>query len=149
MASDSTETELAEVYRQRLLELFRSPLGTGEIGEGFRKGWSRNRTCGDEVSVYLKFDGGRIADCRQHTAGCAISTATASLLTENLKGLDPTEVRQLLDRIRSMVYEGGPVVEKGELRILAAVGGLPSRHECVGVALNAVIDCLNEENGLG
>jgi len=145
MAPDSTERGLAEVYRQRLLELFRSPLGTDSVGEDFRRGWSRNRTCGDEVSFYLRFDGETVSACRQRTAGCAIATAAASLLTESLEGLNPAEVRDLLGQVRSMVCEGGSIVEKGELKILATVGALPSRHECVGVALDAVTDCLNKE----
>lgn len=144
MTIDPTEPGLAKVYRERLLELFRNPLGTGEPGEDFCVGWSRNRTCGDEVSIFLKFEEGKISTCLQRTAGCAIATATASLLTEILQGLNPAEARDLFDRIRSMVFEGGPVVEEGESRILAAVSELPSRHECVGVALDAALKCLPE-----
>lgn len=144
MQPSKTEAALDAVYRDRLLELFRAPLREGEAVPGASRGQARNRTCGDAVSFSARTEGGRLADCRQRTDGCAISTAAASLLAENLSGLDPSEARTLLDAVRETVFRGAPAPTHGELGMLAAVHGLPSRHECVGVALEAAGRCIDE-----
>jgi len=139
------ESPLADVYRKRLLDLFRQPLGTGTPDPAARPGWARNRTCGDEVTFHSLLADDRVAACHQHTAGCAIATATASLLTAALPTLSRAEALALLEQLRKVVEEGGPPPSGSDLEILSAVHDLPSRHECATVAIDAAEASLREE----
>ncbi len=141
-------SSLEEVYKQRILALFRTPLGTGEPDSRARRGWARNRTCGDEVTFYTLTGGETIERCWQDTAGCAISTATASLLVEALAGKTPVQARNVLRMIHELVIEGKEVSIDNPLEILRAVHSLPSRHDCVGVALRAASESLGKEGDI-
>jgi len=143
-SSEPLQNSLAELYKKRLLAEFHHPSGGGEPDKTAKKGWARNRTCGDEVSFYSLVCEKRIAQCWQDTSGCAISTATASLLVNALKGKTVEDSLDLLARIRSTVFEGADGELEGELTNLQAIHDLPSRHECVGVALTAAERSLNE-----
>jgi len=137
---------LEAIYRQRLLQLFHHPLGTGDPDVAAARGWAKNRTCGDEVTFFSMQEDNSIKNCWQATAGCAIATATASLLVQETPGKTPEECRFLLQTIRQMVFEGKDPEGEAEWKILSAVHQLPSRHECVGVALKAMERSLNPEN---
>lgn len=134
----SEDQTLDKIYRDRLLELFREPIGASPPPPAAKRGWARNRTCGDEVTFsVLPGADGTVIGCWQDTAGCAISTATASLLAQSLVDRSPGEAAELLDRVRKMVATGAEDIPGEEISILRTVHGLPSRHECVGVALDA------------
>ena len=139
------ENPLADVYRKRLLDLFRNPRGTGTPAQAARRGWARNRTCGDEVTFHSLVEDERVSACHQHTAGCAIATATASLLTEALPTLSRTEGLALLEQLRRVIEEGAPPPSGNELEILSAIHDLPSRHECATVAIEAAEASLQKE----
>lgn len=137
MESSEKSASLDAVYKKRLLDLFRNPSGQGTPpGEALR-GWAKNRTCGDEVAFFTRCAGENVKQCWQQAAGCAITTATGSLLVDAMRGKTASECRSLLANIRAMVFEGEKPDLEGELPILSAVHALPSRHECVGVALIA------------
>jgi nitrogen fixation NifU-like protein len=136
---------LGAIYKERLLQLFRNPLGTETPNSAAIRGWAKNRSCGDEVSFFSLHAGDNVSGCWQDTAGCAISTATASLLVEAMAGKSHGECREMLQRIREMVFEGKEVEINEEIRILSAVHDLPTRHECVGVALKAAAQSLGIE----
>ncbi|MFP4352878.1 MAG: iron-sulfur cluster assembly scaffold protein [Puniceicoccaceae bacterium] len=143
------ETPLTDVYRKRLLELFRRPLGTGKPDPAARRGWARNRTCGDEVTFHSLLAGDRVSACHQHTDGCAIATATASLLTAALPSLPRAGALDLLRALRQVVESGAAPPPGSDLEILSAVHDLPSRHECATVALDAAEASLRGEGGGG
>lgn len=148
--TDETDRQqtLQAIYKERLLQLFRHPLGTGEPDSAAIRGWAKNRTCGDEVAFFsLPNEDGIITHCWQDTAGCAIATATASLLVEVMAGKSREECQLLLRQIHEMVYEGKAVEVEEEVKMLSAVHDLPSRHECVGVALKAAARSLEAEDG--
>lgn len=129
-------------YQARLLDLFRNPLGGGEPPPDALRGWSRNRTCGDEVEFHIVADGSQVQRLWQQTNGCAIATATASLLVRELQGMEPERVRMILHSISTMVKTGESTAVPGELELLRAVHTLPARHDCVGVALRACEEAL-------
>ncbi len=136
---------LQAIYKERLLQLFREPLGTGEPDPGAFRGWAKNRTCGDEVAFYSQTNQeGIITHCWQNTAGCAIATATSSLLVQALAGKSREEYRQTIQRIRALVYEGHDDGISEELKLLSAVHELRSRHDCVGVSLDAASKALED-----
>ncbi len=142
MTTAGPDETLGKIYRKQLLELFHHPLGTGPVPPEATEGAARNRTCGDVVTFHALQRGAHLAECRQRTSGCAIATATASLLTTHLEGLRLDEAFRLLEQIRTMIETGSPARLPDDLRALAGVHPLPSRHECVGVALDAAAACL-------
>lgn len=135
--SDSHQ-HLQAIYKQQLLQLFRHPLGTNTPAPSATKGWAKNRACGDEVSFFsLTNQEDIITHCWQHTAGCAIATATSSLLVQALAGKSREECREIIQKIRALVYEGRDNGVSEDLKLLSAVHELRSRHDCVGVSLDA------------
>lgn len=133
---------LQAIYKERLLQLFRNPLGTETPDAAAIRGWAKNRSCGDEVAFYSLLSENGVEQCWHDTAGCAISTATSSLLVEALAGKSREDARKLLDQIRAMVFEGKEVDVDDDVKILSAVHDLRTRHECVGVALKAAEESL-------
>ncbi|MEM0966697.1 MAG: iron-sulfur cluster assembly scaffold protein [Verrucomicrobiota bacterium] len=144
---EHSREEVDKIYRSKLLELFRSPLGCEVPPESASKGWARNRTCGDEVTFFSEVSNGVILGTWQRTEGCAIATATASLLVKELAGKNIHSAKSLMQKIRHTVYNGAPPDEEAEWKVLAAVHSLPARHECVGVALDAAEKSLEITKG--
>lgn len=136
---------LQAIYKEQLLQLFRNPLGTETPDPAATRGWAKNRSCGDEVTFFSLQAGDEVSHCWQDTAGCAISTATASLLVEALAGKSRTEALSILGQIREMVFEGKEVAVSDDVKILSAVHELRTRHECVGVALKAAEQSLEPQ----
>lgn len=83
-----------KMYKEDILDLYRNPLNEGEIEEAlFSEG--SNPQCGDEMKVYVETGEGEVKRIRHRTSGCAISTASISLLSEELVGMDPEDVAEL------------------------------------------------------
>lgn len=105
-----------------------------------------NPSCGDEVKVYVHRKDGMLDDVSFTGQGCAISRASASLMTLRCKGLSEDEVRDLAQRVRSMLVSGGPAVD-GDLIALAGVRNFPARVKCALLpwhALEAALDGRSE-----
>lgn len=141
------EEDLKKAYQKRLLAHYHNPKGVEPAPMEASRGWARNRTCGDEVSLWVKLHEDSIEGVWQETKGCAIATATASLLVQNLPNQTKKEALILLDRIDSMVMEGDENLVGGDWELLNAVHPLTSRHECVRVALNACRQALHAAEG--
>ena len=142
--------ELQELYQEVILDHNRRPrnfrvLEGGRMAEGF------NPLCGDHFTVYLKVDGDVIADVSFRGSGCAISKASASLMTESIKGKKVTDVIRLFDRFQQMITappdapveerrEGvpGDRVQLGKLEALAGVRQFPIRVKCASLAWHAL-----------
>lgn len=105
-----------------------------------------NPSCGDEVKVYVHRKDGMLDDVSFTGQGCAISRASASLMTLRCKGQSEDEVRDLAQRVRSMLVSGGPAVD-GDLIALAGVRNFPARVKCALLpwhALEAALDGRSE-----
>jgi nitrogen fixation NifU-like protein len=95
---------MTDLYRQEILDHYYHPRNSGKIGHADLVGHEVNPLCGDEVTLYLKFEGDRIADVKFEGSGCAISQAAASLLTEYLTGKSKGEIAKLdLDSMLSLL----------------------------------------------
>ena len=104
-----------------------------------------NPVCGDEVEVLLRVADGRVAEVTFTGQGCAISQASASLLTEALTDRPLAEVPALLQRVAKLWQEGEPeasVAEEGELAALAGVRAFPARQRCASLAWEALAAAL-------
>lgn len=84
-----------DIYMERILELYKKPLNFGEIADAQVKKTDYNPSCGDMVSMFVKLEGGKVAEAKFKGHGCAISTASASLLTEAVKGKDISEIEKM------------------------------------------------------
>ena len=140
--------ELQELYQDVILDHNRRPrnfraLQPARTAEGF------NPLCGDHFTVYLRVEDGIIADLGFQGAGCAISKASASLMTESLKGKSAADATALLDRFLRMITSppDSPVTDLGKLAALAGVRQFPARVKCASLAwhtLRAALDSREE-----
>ena len=140
--------DLRELYQEVILDHNRNPRNFREIPEADRRGDGFNSLCGDRVTIYLKLDGGRIADISFNGSGCAISTASASMLTEVLKGKTVEEAREI-SRVFFALVTGDParkpdLSQAGKLAAFAGVGEYPARVKCATLAWHTLLDALED-----
>jgi nitrogen fixation protein NifU and related proteins len=140
--------DLTELYQSIILDHNRRPRNFGELAGADRRAEGRNPLCGDHVTVWLRLDGERIADVRFSGSGCAISKASASLMTTTVKGKTVPEAEALFERVHDLVTGHGPgVADDPELRSLAALGGVsrfPIRVKCASLAWHALRAALHQ-----
>jgi nitrogen fixation NifU-like protein len=127
---------LTDLYQEVILDHNRRPRNFRAIGDATRRQEGYNPLCGDRLTLYVKLDGNRISDVAFEGSGCAISKASASLMTEALKGKTVDEARALFDRFHQMITsppESRPP-EIGKLAVLAGVREFPTRIKCASLA---------------
>jgi len=139
-------TDLREIYQEVILDHYRTPRNLGALAAASHKAEGYNPLCGDRLVVYLKIDDGIVRDASFEGAGCAISTAAASLMTEALKGRRIGEVQDLFGEFHAMVTgkETGAHPRLGKLEVLAGVREFPSRVKCATLAWHAVLAALKD-----
>ncbi len=129
-------TELQDLYQEVILDHNRRPRNFRAIDEG-RSAEGFNPLCGDRVTVYLKVDdSGVITDVSFQGSGCAISKASASLMTESVKGKTVEEAKALFERFQQMITAPAetPIDNLGKLTVLAGVRQFPVRVKCASLA---------------
>ena len=129
-------SELTDLYQEIILDHNRRPRNFREIGEASRRQEGYNPLCGDRLTLYVKLDGDRISDVAFQGTGCAISKASASLMTEALKGKTIDEARALFERFHEMITSPpeSEVADLGKLSVLAGVREFPTRVKCASLA---------------
>ncbi len=138
-------SDLAELYQQVILDHNKRPRNFGPLDGLDSSAQGHNPLCGDSLRVDIKMDGGKVADVSFEGTGCAISRASASLMTEVIKGLTTDEIETLFNAFHSVVT-GEPApdgVRLGKLASLAGVAEFPIRVKCATLAwhtLNAALD---------
>jgi len=136
-----------ELYRQVLVDHSRSPRNFRAMGEASRKVEGYNRLCGDQITMYVRLDDDRIADISFQGSGCAISTASASLLTEAVKGKTRAEARTLFEGFRDLVTTRAPRAPLGKLTAFSGVADYPVRVKCATLAWHALRSALEGKEG--
>jgi nitrogen fixation protein NifU and related proteins len=129
-------TELQDLYQEVILDHNRRPRNFRVIEEG-RSAEGFNPLCGDRVTVYLKVDdNGVITDVSFQGSGCAISKASASLMTESVKGKTVEDAEALFERFQQMITAPAetPIDNLGKLTVLAGVRQFPVRVKCASLA---------------
>jgi nitrogen fixation NifU-like protein len=130
---------LSELYQEVILDHNRRPRNFRTIaGATCQEGY--NPLCGDRLKVYVSVDADRITDVAFEGSGCAISKASASLMTEALKGRTVDDARAMFDAFQGMVTSplGSDLPEVGKLAALAGVREFPARIKCASLAWHAV-----------
>jgi nitrogen fixation NifU-like protein len=139
-------SDLREIYQEVIFDHYRTPRNCRALAGANHKAEGYNPLCGDKVVVYLKIDDGVIRDASFEGAGCAISTAAASLMTEALKGKRVGDVQALFESFHDMVTgaQGAPQA-LGKLEVLAGVREFPSRVKCATLAWHTVLAALKDQ----
>ena len=97
--------DLKELYRDVILDHNRRPRNFGRLEPADARAEGHNPLCGDRLSLFVRMNGERIEDIRFEGKGCAISTASASLMTEAVKGKERAEVRELFDKMHALLTQ--------------------------------------------
>ncbi len=137
--------DLKELYRDVILDHNRRPRNFGRLDPSDAHADGHNPLCGDRLSVFVRMDGERVEDVRFEGKGCAISTASASLMTEAVKGKDKAVIGKLFDKVHSLLtqQDAVPGAELGKLAALSGVREFPARVKCASLCwhtLNAALD---------
>ena len=129
-------SDLSELYQEVILDHNRRPRNFRAITDASRTQDGFNPLCGDRLTLYVKLDGDLISDVAFQGSGCAISKASASLMTEALKGKTIGEARTMFDRFHEMVTSApdAPPPDLGKLSVLAGVREFPTRVKCASLA---------------
>ena len=140
--------ELQDLYREVILDHNRRPRNFRAL-EGGCKAEGYNPICGDQLTVYLTVEADVIRDATFQGSGCAISKASASLMTESVKGKTVAEAAALFDRFHHMITASPdvPVDDLGKLTVLGGVRQFPARVKCASLAwytLRAAVDARDE-----
>jgi len=124
-----------ELYQEVILDHNRRPHNFRTIEEG-RHAEGYNPLCGDRLTVYLKLEGDRIKDASFQGSGCAISKASASLMTDSVKGKTIAEAKALFDRFQRLITRSidETVDDLGKLSVFAGVRQYPTRVKCASLA---------------
>ena len=140
--------DLRDLYQEVILDHNRRPRNFGPLPAANRRAEGNTPLCGDRVTVHLDVADGKIRDVAFEGAGCAISTASASLMTETLKGRSVEEARALFQGFHELVTRGTvPETEEGldRLAVFSGVREFPMRVKCATLAWHAAMAALETE----
>ncbi len=132
--------DLTELYQQVILDHSKSPRNFHKLEGANRTAQGHNPLCGDNITLYLALEGEVIKDISFQGSGCAISKASASILTAALKGKTKAEVKVLFEKVHEMVTTGSVDGEDlGKLAVFAGVHKFPARVKCAILPWHAVM----------
>lgn len=137
--------DLKDLYREVILDHNRSPRNFGRLDPADSSAAGHNPLCGDRLSVTLRLDGEQVTDLRFEGQGCAISVASASLMTEAVRGRSRGEIARLYEAVHALLTGRERVAgeELGKLLALAGVAEYPARVKCASLSwhtLNAALE---------
>lgn len=140
-------SEMTDLYQEMILDHYKNPRNFGKLAEATHDAEGHNPLCGDHVHIYLKVsDQGVIEDISFEGAGCAISKASASLMTAHLKGKTLVQAQALFERVHALLTgQAGPSDEQeelGKLQALAGVCAFPVRVKCATLAWHTMRNAL-------
>lgn len=142
-------SELNELYQDTILEHNKNPRNFRDIEDADKTADGRNPLCGDALRVYLKMDNDVVSDVAFKGSGCAISKASASMMTQALKGKNREEAEQLFDEFHKMVTGELDIEAEdnhlGKLRVFAGVLEFPARVKCASLSWHTFHAALNDE----
>ena len=140
-------SELTDLYQEVILDHNRRPRNFHALANASHRAEGYNPLCGDRLTLYLSVSEGVITEAAFEGAGCAISKASASLMTDAVKGQTVTEARALFERFHHVVTTppDQPVEDLGKLSVLAGVREFPVRVKCASLAWHTLKAALERE----
>jgi nitrogen fixation protein NifU and related proteins len=143
-------SDLRELYQEVILDHNKRPRNFGPLAEANRRAEGSNPLCGDQLSVQLDVGDGVIRNVAFEGAGCAISRASASLMTDAVKGKSVEEAERMFEEFRQMVTAGveeGVEESLGKLAVFCGVREFPSRVKCASLAWHTLHAALHAKGG--
>lgn len=141
--------DLRELYQQTILDHNRSPRNYRKLDHPTKTSEGLNPLCGDHITVYLQLENGVIRDIGFQGTGCAISKASASIMSSLLKGKTAAEAEALFHKFHALVTEESGVPEDldslGKMAVFAGVREFPARVKCASLAWHTMHAALHEE----
>jgi nitrogen fixation NifU-like protein len=142
--------EMRDLYRELILDHARSPRHFGKLEDATHSAEGINPLCGDKLRLYLHVDANdKICDARFEGSGCAISVASASLLTDTVIGLGVPEALEYFEAVTERMTQAHdqrqPAVKFGKIVALDGVRDFPSRIKCATLAWHALSSALNHQ----
>jgi nitrogen fixation NifU-like protein len=140
-------SDLRELYQETILDHGRAPRNFGKPEHCTHEADGDNPLCGDKIHLYVTVDGDTVTDLSFDGAGCAISTASASLMTEALKGKSVADALALFDRLHKSVTGQGEAdesIDLGKLAVFEGVREYPLRVKCATLAWHTLRNALKE-----
>src|SRR5262245_25037846 len=132
-----------DLYQEIILDHSKRPRNCRAMEDATRKADGYNPLCGDKLKLYLKLDGDVVRDLSFVGSGCAISTASASLMTETLKGKSREEALQVMERFHDLLTTDVPATKDlGKLRVFGGVREYPARVKCATLAWHTLKSAL-------
>ncbi len=136
-------SDLRELYQEVIFDHNRSPRNFHPMEDADHVADGHNPLCGDQLTVYLRIEDGRIADASFVGHGCAISTASASLMTETVRGMKVEEVEALFEDFHEMLTDAAPEGRDfGKLEVFSGVKEFPARVKCATLAWHTLHNAL-------
>jgi len=133
-----------DLYQETILDHSKHPRNCHAMGDANRNAEGYNPLCGDKLKLYVKMEGDIVKDASFQGSGCAISTASASLMTESLKGKTRDEALKLLDKFHDLLTTDTPVTKDlGKLVVFCGVRDYPARVKCATLAWHTLKSALN------
>jgi nitrogen fixation NifU-like protein len=140
--------DLRELYQEVVMDHNRRPRNSKKLEDPDRQAEGFNPLCGDQLTLYLALEDDLITDVAVEARGCAISTASASMMTESIKGKSIEEAKKIFETFRGMVtrapgeeFDGGSL---GDLEVLAGVSEYPARIKCATLSWHTLQSALLE-----
>ena len=137
--------DINDLYQQVILDHCKKPRNFHELPQCSCSAQGFNPLCGDNLKLFLTLNGDVIKDAGFTGSGCCISKASASLLTENVKGKTKVEATEMFERVRDLVTTGKTTGDVGKLAVFAGVYKYPARVKCAILAWHALIGALKGE----
>jgi nitrogen fixation NifU-like protein len=135
-----------DLYQETILDHSKHPRNCHELAGANHKAEGYNPLCGDKLKLYLKVNGDVVEDASFVGSGCAISTASASLMTESLKGMKRDEALKLLEKFHDLLTTDSPVTkELGKLVVFCGVREYPARVKCATLAWHTLKSALENK----
>ena len=137
--------DINDLYQQVILDHCKNPRNFRELPQCSCSAQGHNPLCGDRLKLFLTLDGDTIKDASFVGSGCCISKASASLLTENVKGKTRAEAEQMFERVHELVTTGKAAGDVGKLAVFAGVYKYPARVKCAILSWHALMGALKGE----
>jgi nitrogen fixation NifU-like protein len=138
--------DLGDLYQEIILDHYKKPRNAGRLEEPSCSASGDNPLCGDKISITVKKSGDKVEDIRWKGAGCAISTASASLMSEAIKGKSVADIEALFDKFHAMVTGKGGPDGLDKLEVFSGVSEYPVRVKCASLAWHTLMAALEGKN---
>lgn len=135
---------LSDLYQELVIDHSRHPRNRGPLASTTHEARGHNPLCGDELTLHLCVEGDRVTDAKFEGQGCAISTASASLMTEAVKGKTQAEIEALFQAMHRLLTGGEAGMEMGKLEAFSGVRDFPARVKCAALCWHTLKNALEK-----